>query len=64
MCTAACLGRPIDVFQIALHFVEDKNARFDLAVKCGNLDVALEMATAIDVGTGWPSRLSNRETIK
>lgn len=40
-------------FKIALHFVEDKKTRFDLAVECGNLDVALEMATAIDRTECW-----------
>ncbi|KIJ11747.1 hypothetical protein PAXINDRAFT_171694 [Paxillus involutus ATCC 200175] len=34
--------------EIALHFVQDKNTRFDLAIECGNLDVALETARAID----------------
>lgn len=39
--------------QIALHFVQDKTTRFDLAVECGNLDVALEMAKAIDREDNW-----------
>ncbi|KAI5120086.1 hypothetical protein M0805_001242 [Coniferiporia weirii] len=39
--------------EIALHFVDDKNTRFDLAVECGNLDVALETATAIDRPECW-----------
>ncbi|EIM89149.1 coatomer subunit alpha-2 [Stereum hirsutum FP-91666 SS1] len=39
--------------EIALHFVEDKNTRFDLAIECGNLDVALEMARAIDRPECW-----------
>jgi len=39
--------------QIALHFVQDKNTRFDLAVECGNLDVALETARAIDRPECW-----------
>lgn len=43
----------INCFKIALHFVEDKKTRFDLAVECGNLDVALEMATAIDRTECW-----------
>ena len=34
--------------EIALHFVQDKTTRFDLAVECGNLDVALETAEAIN----------------
>ncbi|KAL6302657.1 coatomer WD associated region-domain-containing protein [Sparassis latifolia] len=39
--------------EIALHFVQDKNTRFDLAIECGNLDVALEMARAIDRPECW-----------
>lgn len=39
--------------EIALHFVEDKTTRFDLAVECGNLDVALETAEAINVPEIW-----------
>lgn len=42
--------------EIALHFVQDKTTRFDLAVECGNLDVALETAEAINVPEIW-SRL-------
>lgn len=39
--------------QIALHFVQEKNTRFDLAIECGNLDVALETAKAIDRDECW-----------
>jgi coatomer protein complex subunit alpha (xenin) len=39
--------------EIALHFVQDKSTRFDLAIECGNLDVALETAEAINVGEVW-----------
>ncbi|KAI9441289.1 coatomer subunit alpha-2 [Lactarius indigo] len=39
--------------EIALHFVEDKNTRFDLAIECGNLDVALETAKVIDRPECW-----------
>ncbi|KAF7798456.1 hypothetical protein EIP86_009677 [Pleurotus ostreatoroseus] len=39
--------------EIALHFVQDKNTRFDLAIECGNLDVALETAKAIDRPECW-----------
>ncbi|THH00976.1 hypothetical protein EW026_g1619 [Hermanssonia centrifuga] len=39
--------------EIALHFVQDKNTRFDLAIECGNLDVALETAKAIDRSECW-----------
>ena len=39
--------------QIALHFVQDKNTRFDLAIECGNLDVAFETAKAINRPECW-----------
>ncbi|UZJ52797.1 hypothetical protein CBS101457_002117 [Exobasidium rhododendri] len=39
--------------EIALHFVQDKSTRFDLAIECGNLEVALETAEAINVGDVW-----------
>lgn len=39
--------------EIALHFVQDKTTRFDLAVECGNLEVALETAEAINVPEIW-----------
>ena len=39
--------------QIALHFVQDKNTRFDLAIECGNLDVAFETAKSINRPECW-----------
>lgn len=33
--------------------MQDKTTRFDLAIECGNLDVALEMAKAIDREESW-----------
>ena len=33
--------------------MEDKTTRFDLAIECGNLDVALETAKAIDRAECW-----------
>lgn len=39
--------------EIALHFVQDKSTRFDLAIECGNLDVALETAEAINASGVW-----------
>ncbi|EPQ26336.1 uncharacterized protein PFL1_05984 [Pseudozyma flocculosa PF-1] len=39
--------------EIALHFVQDKSTRFDLAIECGNLDVALETAEAINAAEVW-----------
>jgi coatomer protein complex subunit alpha (xenin) len=41
------------VAQIALHFVQDKTTRFDLAIECGNLEVALETAKEIDHEDSW-----------
>ncbi|KAF7983484.1 hypothetical protein HWV62_21792 [Athelia sp. TMB] len=58
--TSTLLGQSIIAYlqkkgfpEIALHFVEDKNTRFDLAIECGNLDVALEMAKALDRPDSW-----------
>ncbi|KIM31135.1 hypothetical protein M408DRAFT_327425 [Serendipita vermifera MAFF 305830] len=45
--------------EIALHFVQDKNTRFELALECGNLDVALETARAVDKPEIW-SRLAHQ----
>jgi coatomer protein complex subunit alpha (xenin) len=39
--------------EIALHFVQDQQTRFDLAIECGNLQVALEMAKAVDREDVW-----------
>ncbi|PWZ01130.1 Coatomer, alpha subunit [Testicularia cyperi] len=39
--------------EIALHFVQDKSTRFDLAIECGNLEVALETAEALNVNEVW-----------
>ncbi len=39
--------------QIALHFVQDTNTRFELAIECGNLDVAMETARTIDRPECW-----------
>ena len=46
-------GTHRELRQIALHFVQDKNTRFDLAIECGNLDVALETAQSIDRPECW-----------
>jgi Coatomer WD associated region len=40
-------------FQIALHFVQDNNTRFDLAIECGNLEVAMETAKIADRPECW-----------
>lgn len=39
--------------EIALHFVQDPTTRFDLAIECGNLNVALEMAKELDKVDVW-----------
>lgn len=39
--------------EIALHFVQDPQTRFDLAVECGNLEVAHEMARSVDRPDVW-----------
>ncbi|KAG8884766.1 hypothetical protein FRB97_003287 [Tulasnella sp. 331] len=39
--------------EIALHFVQDKKTRFELAIECGNLEVALETAKGIDRPESW-----------
>jgi coatomer protein complex subunit alpha (xenin) len=39
--------------EIALHFVQDKSTRFDLAIECGNLEVALETAESIGAKEVW-----------
>ncbi|KAK9670961.1 hypothetical protein K7432_017183, partial [Basidiobolus ranarum] len=44
--------------EIALHFVKDERTRFELALECGNLDVALETARVIDKEECW-NRLSS-----
>lgn len=44
--------------EIALQFVQDPTTRFDLAIECGNLDVAVEMAKELDKPSFW-TRLSS-----
>jgi coatomer protein complex subunit alpha (xenin) len=44
--------------QVALHFVADEQTRFNLAVDCGNIDVALQAANALDTKDNW-QRLGN-----
>ncbi|KAK9479515.1 coatomer WD associated region-domain-containing protein [Lipomyces japonicus] len=39
--------------EIALQFVQDPQTRFDLAIECGKLDVALEMAKELDRSKLW-----------
>ena len=44
--------------EIALQFVQDPQTRFELAIECGNLDVAVEMAKQLDRPKLW-SRLTS-----
>ncbi|KAI9291125.1 Coatomer, alpha subunit [Neoconidiobolus thromboides FSU 785] len=39
--------------EIALHFIKEERTRFELALECGNLDVALTSAKEIDNETTW-----------
>ena len=39
--------------QVALHFVSDEQTRFNLAVECGNVDIALQAAQALDSKENW-----------
>ncbi|KAJ7835621.1 coatomer WD associated region-domain-containing protein [Mycena leptocephala] len=43
----------IDLSLDRLHFVQDTNTRFELALECGNLDVAMETAKTIDRPECW-----------
>lgn len=44
--------------EIALHFVKDDRSRFNLALECGNIEIALESAKRIDDADCW-LRLGN-----
>ncbi|KAH6560191.1 hypothetical protein BASA60_000390 [Batrachochytrium salamandrivorans] len=39
--------------EVALQFVKDPKTRFDLAIECGNIDVALEMSKVIEKEEYW-----------
>lgn len=39
--------------EVALHFVKDEKTRFGLALECGNIEVALEAARALDDKVCW-----------
>ncbi|KAF5389654.1 hypothetical protein D9757_004110 [Collybiopsis confluens] len=58
--TSTLLGQSIIAYlqqkgfpEIALHFVQDTTTRFELAIECGNLDVAVETAESIDRPDCW-----------
>jgi hypothetical protein len=39
--------------EVALHFVRDERTRFNLAVQCGNIEVALQSAQELDDKDTW-----------
>jgi len=39
--------------EVALHFVQDERTQFNLALECGNIDIALEAAKALDDKDCW-----------
>ena len=39
--------------QVALHFVSDEQTRFNLAIECGNIEVALAAAQVLDTKENW-----------
>jgi coatomer protein complex subunit alpha (xenin) len=39
--------------EIALHFVQDEKVRFNLALECGNIEIALECAKKLDDKECW-----------
>lgn len=39
--------------EVALHFVKDPKTRFELAIECANVDVALEMAQSLNQPEVW-----------
>lgn len=39
--------------EIALHFVKDEKTRFNLAIECGNIEVALESAKVVNEDECW-----------
>ncbi|CAL1531227.1 unnamed protein product [Lymnaea stagnalis] len=39
--------------EVALHFVKDEKTRFGLALECGNIEIALEAAKALDDAACW-----------
>eukprot|EP01102_Stenamoeba_stenopodia_P015742 TRINITY_DN5405_c0_g1_i1.p1 TRINITY_DN5405_c0_g1~~TRINITY_DN5405_c0_g1_i1.p1 ORF type:complete len:1071 (+),score=284.34 TRINITY_DN5405_c0_g1_i1:663-3875(+) len=39
--------------EVALHFVKDEKTRFNLALECGNIEIALESAKVVDDRECW-----------
>ena len=51
---------------IALYFVTEPRARFNLAIRCGNLDIAQECATQLDetaIGQNLQKKLYDKGTM-
>ena len=48
--------------EVALHFVKDERTRFNLAIECGNIEVALQSAQVRNAG--WHSPLKFRCMIR
>ncbi|XP_065175789.1 coatomer subunit alpha-like [Sycon ciliatum] len=58
--TASLVGQSIISYlqkkgypEVALHFVKDPRTRLNLALECGNLEVALEAAKTLDDNSAW-----------
>ena len=43
--------------EVALHFVKDEKTRFGLALECGNIEIALEAAKALDDAACWEKQV-------
>lgn len=39
--------------EVALHFVKEETARFGLALECGNIEIGLDAAKALDDKACW-----------
>ena len=39
--------------EVALHFVSDPKTRFDLALECGNIEIAMKSAYEVDDDECW-----------
>ncbi|KAK3720320.1 hypothetical protein QZH41_020401 [Actinostola sp. cb2023] len=50
-CWQKAMGKQME--RVALHFVKDEKTRFGLALECGNIEVALEAAKALDDKACW-----------
>lgn len=49
VCVSVCGGW----WQVALHLVQENRTRFELALECGNIEIALEAATALGDQECW-----------